>query len=83
MTSNQGLSEGSNNKSQMIRDRLAVMREVKMKKIKKELGYYSSSLTVGSYPDLNVWYEGGSPERFWLRVNTRALQTMNSFIKVR
>ena len=83
MTSSQGLSERSNDKRQMIRGRLADLREVQMKEIKEELGCYSSSLTVGSYPDLNVWYEGGSPERFWLRVNTRALQNMNSFIKVR
>ena len=64
-------------------DQLREVKELQIENIKKELGVYSSfSLSPGPYQALNVFYVDGTPSKFWLSIDNRALNEFNSLLKV-
>ena len=59
---------------------LSSSRERILSKLRSEMGESSKCLTAGQ--EVKVLYEEGPPDRFWLRVQTPALDKMNKIIQV-
>ena len=66
--------------SSRIETYMSLSREKILSKLVTEMGEISKCLTAGQLE--NVWYEGGTPDKFWLRVQTPALDKMNKIIEV-
>ena len=67
--------------SSRIENTLSLSREKILSKLRSEMGEYSKCLTAGQ--EVSVWYEGGPPDKFWLRVQTPALDKVNKIIQVK
>ena len=80
--SRDGASQPCRLGTSIVRDQLTNLRRQQLVKLKEDLGKYSSCLVTGGYEEVNVWYEGGSLDKFWLWVETPALDRMNRLMKV-
>ena len=64
-------------------EQLRKVKQLQIENLKNNLGVYSSfSLSPGTYQNLNVFYVEGTPSKFWLSIDNRALTNFNYLIKV-